>query len=297
MDDTHDFDTFDTSVVGNTNTDVSNTLDSGRQERKRRWCFTVNNWTPEIFTHLTHYFGNIPFIIGQEEGDEKHTPHLQGYVEFNNTHTLTALKHKLGNQISWRWCRGSREQNIDYCSKQNVKAVNILKLPIRLRVLEQYKGTIWKKWQSEILEICCGPRNDRIVYWYWEPCGAVGKTYLARYIYCRFRAVLATGARKDVYSAIKLWMDKGNQEPEVILCDITRKIEDKMISYTAIEQLKDRLFLSTKYEPEAVLFEYSPHIVIFSNREPEYNAFSEDRWVVRRITPDGETLTTRRPPF
>lgn len=80
----------------------------------RRWCFTVNNWTPEdekLFQNLECKY----LVYGREVGKEG-TPHLQGYVTFKSTKRLTGLK-KVHTTAHWEAAQGNSQQSSDYCKK------------------------------------------------------------------------------------------------------------------------------------------------------------------------------------
>jgi len=51
------------------------------------------------------------------------------------------------------------------------------------------------------------------------------------------------------------------------------------ISWGGIEQVKDMFFYSPKYEGGMVCGP-SPHVMIFSNKEPSMEAMSQDRWKI-----------------
>lgn len=90
--------------------------------RTRGFCFTINNYTDEdidTFKELEHRNRpKIKFgIIGKEVGDSG-TPHLQGYVYFEN-----ANKSNFNNLNKWfprahiEPAKGTPKQNFEYCSK------------------------------------------------------------------------------------------------------------------------------------------------------------------------------------
>nr|QGR26085.1 replication-associated protein [Gull circovirus] len=90
-----------------------------RDSGARRWCFTLNNYTPEeeaTARNLTLEADKYAFaIIGKEVG-ESGTPHLQGFLHFKQKQRLTALK-KLFPRAHFEKARGSDQQNADYCGK------------------------------------------------------------------------------------------------------------------------------------------------------------------------------------
>ena len=85
--------------------------------RARNWSFTLNNYTGEelvIIKQLKYSY----MIIGDEKG-ENETPHLQGYIEFLDNHTLSSIK-KFMPRSHLEISKGNGEQNKTYCSKERV---------------------------------------------------------------------------------------------------------------------------------------------------------------------------------
>jgi hypothetical protein len=91
---------------------TSNSLSSNNVMAARRWCFTINNPTPEDDPNAWE----AQFVKWQLEKGEEGTPHYQGYAEFNKMKRLSACK-KINARAAWFKCNGTQEQNIKYCSK------------------------------------------------------------------------------------------------------------------------------------------------------------------------------------
>nr|WAE42761.1 MAG: replication associated protein [Cressdnaviricota sp.] len=89
--------------------------------KSRRYCFTINNYLlPENY----EFKHNKPrFCIWQHEVGEEGTEHTQGYVEFDEPYRWTSIKNKWDGfrGAHFEACRGSQEQNIDYCSKEDTR--------------------------------------------------------------------------------------------------------------------------------------------------------------------------------
>lgn len=86
--------------------------------RCRNWCFTLNNWTEDEELFLTTPNKQIRYIIfGQEKGEKEETPHLQGFVIFHNQKEFHQVKKFFGDRYHIEKTRGTVEQNIAYCSK------------------------------------------------------------------------------------------------------------------------------------------------------------------------------------
>lgn len=81
--------------------------------RPRNFCFTKNNYTDEDIVKIREYDYKY-LIYGLEIGEEKGTPHLQGYCELRNPTSLTKLQPIFGH-IEAR--RGTANEAADYCKK------------------------------------------------------------------------------------------------------------------------------------------------------------------------------------
>ena len=96
-----------------------------------KWCGTYNNYdsskVPEFIECLKEK--KLLYMIGKEVG-KSGTPHLQIFVyspekkKFRPIPSLTVFKDGK-NQIHWERCRGSVQQNIDYCMKDGDYMTNI----------------------------------------------------------------------------------------------------------------------------------------------------------------------------
>lgn len=82
----------------------------------RNWCFTINNYTDDDLDAIESWDFNY-LIFGREVG-EKGTPHLQGYIELGKVARLSGMK-KMHDTAHWELRRGTQQQAIDYCKKDN----------------------------------------------------------------------------------------------------------------------------------------------------------------------------------
>lgn len=91
-----------------------------RRNRHRAWCFVLNNCGDE----RTRFSSNkMKYLVYQlEAGEEKETPHLQGYVCFKNPVSLKTCKDYLGGErYHVDVARGTAAQNKEYCTKSNTR--------------------------------------------------------------------------------------------------------------------------------------------------------------------------------
>jgi hypothetical protein len=98
------------------------------------YIITVNNYTADEVTIFNGLIGpvnnrtRVTFIAYQFEVGESGTPHIQGYMQLSNKMQAGAftdwLAAKLGRRPHVEAQRGTSEQAVDYCSKEDTRAPN-----------------------------------------------------------------------------------------------------------------------------------------------------------------------------
>lgn len=85
--------------------------------RSRKFCFTWNNYPPNYADLLTLDRISARYICyGKEVAPTTGTPHLQGFVYFDNGRELVPVRRQLlGCDV--RIANGTIDQNVTYCSK------------------------------------------------------------------------------------------------------------------------------------------------------------------------------------
>lgn len=82
----------------------------------RAFCFTLNNYTKEEEDHVQQVGKDAVYLIYGREIGEGGTPHLQGYIHFQNGRSFDAVKRLLPRaHVEKR--RGTIDQAVAYCSK------------------------------------------------------------------------------------------------------------------------------------------------------------------------------------
>lgn len=187
------------------------------------------------------------------------------------------------DRIHWEKCRNVPAA-IEYCQKTEgrLEATRFKGIfPSRPKCAIN-EGNL-RQWQVLLEEKIIKPPNDRTIMWYWEEIGNFGKTQFSKYLCLKYDALLVSGKAADMkYAVIKHIEEKG--DPYLIIIDVPRGGKD-YISYTGIEELKNGIFFSGKYESGQAIFA-SPHILVFSNEAPNKEKLSADRWDIVELTPD-----------
>jgi hypothetical protein len=85
----------------------------------RGWCFTLNNYNPQDEENIQNVIASFAryIVYGREVAPETGTPHLQGYVYFNNARQRKAVARLLP-RARLDVANGSGKQNRDYCTKE-----------------------------------------------------------------------------------------------------------------------------------------------------------------------------------
>lgn len=138
-----------------------------------------------------------------------------------------------------------------------------------------------RTWQKDLLDVLMEEPDDRTVRWYTDVEGGAGKSAFLRHLMTRTGlnvCPITGGSKVDVSRALVNFLD-GGEEPDVIVIDLPRS-HGGTVSYRFIEEVKNGVLTSTKYDSKTVVLEQMVHIVVFANREPDLAGLSEDQWVV-----------------
>lgn len=249
--------------------------------KARKYCYTLNNYTETEVDAIQKWceMNCIYFVIGKENGGTNGTPHLQGFLEFKNPRSFNTIK-KLMPRAHIEAAKGTRKQNIKYCSKEKVYAKTLtFKERIQKQCLDEFKTIEWKNWQQSILDLCKTTPNNRTINWYWESKGNTGKSFLAKYICLIHECVIAEGKKNDVFNQVNTMLEN-EILPTIVILDIPRF--NNFTNYGVLEQLKNGLMYSGKYEGGQCVFP-SPHLIIFANDKPDESMMSKDRWNIVHI--------------
>jgi len=242
----------------------------------KRWCFVLNNYTEDEFCSICSKIKAMCSIgiIGKEIG-EQGTPHLQGYFEFRKKTRPMTHFHNL--RIHWEKCKGNRQSNIDYCSKDGDIWVHGIDKPFVQEISELYY------WEQDIIDIISEEPDDRTINWYWDQDGCAGKTTFCKYIFTHFDGVVVlSGKASDMKNCIVQYKLTNNVLPKIVLIDIPRSTNTEFLSYQGIEEIKNMFFYSGKYEGGMVCGK-PPHLFIFANESPKLSKCSLDRWNINRV--------------
>jgi len=272
----------------------------------RKYVFTLNKYTNTEIHNIRIYLekNSSKWIFGKEVG-ENGTPHLQGYMEFKSPKKWRILSE---NGFSRCWstsARGTLKQNFDYTTKdgdyfyggfkiedldcpdkKNLKEwMKYQEDKMKLNILSEYENIEWKDIQQQIIDIVEEPENDRKINWIVDDNGNYGKSFLSRYLICKYGGVVVNGKTNDILnSLLNYQIENDYKEPQFVIVDIPRsssKYTDNI--YGIIEKIKDGMIYSGKYEGGLILYKKRPHVIVLSNEHPKMDMMSYDRWNIIKV--------------
>ena len=255
--------------------DLGNTITKSKQVNPSKyWCFTLNNYKKEDLKKISVKV--LRYCIGEEVG-KKGTPHLQGYIEFDKRQRPMGVFKEYKN-IHWEKRIATAAEAAAYCRKDG-KFITNIKYKKEVKVLKDNLLNIWEK---EILRILDQEPDDRTIYWFKSKCGT-GKTTFCKYLVMKKGAIVLGGKSADMKNGIITYKNQNDDcDPEIILVNLPKTFDTNYLSYTGIEECKDMMFYSGKYEGGMVCGN-CPHLIIFSNEMPDLDNIGVDRWKVYDI--------------
>lgn len=136
-------------------------------------------------------------------------------------------------------------------------------------------------WQEAVINMVNEEPNSREILWVYDNVGNTGKTHLCRYLVDHKGAFYTTnGKGADISYAY--------QGQGIVCFDFSRDTEER-VNYSIIEQIKNGILFSPKYESGQKRFNH-PHIIVMANFMPDRSKLSADRWVIIEILPDKVAL-------
>lgn len=129
--------------------------------------------------------------------------------------------------------------------------------------------------QRRLANVLDGPPDDRRIQFIVDQRGNTGKSWFCKKYFSlnpdRVQ-MLSVGKRDDIAYAI-------DPTKSVFLFDLPRSASE-FLQYTVLEQLKDRVVFSPKYQSGTKVLDNVPHVVVFMNEPPDRNKLSSDRYQI-----------------
>lgn len=133
-------------------------------------------------------------------------------------------------------------------------------------------------WQQSVHNLVNEQPNDRKIIFVVDENGNSGKSWLARYWFSEYPdmvQMISIGKRDDLAHAI-------DPTKSLFLFDVPRG-GMQFLQYTILEQLKNRVVFSPKYNSCTKILEKTPHVVVFCNEDPDRTKMTRDRYLITNV--------------
>jgi hypothetical protein len=136
-----------------------------------------------------------------------------------------------------------------------------------------------RPWQQRVVELVNLPPDDRRIIFCVDPDGKKGKSWLTRYWFSTRDDMqrLSIGKRDDLAFAI-------DTTKKLFIFDIPRG-QLQYLQYSILEQLKDQMLFSPKYESQSKIIPHKVHVLVMTNEEPDRTQMTPDRYKVILLPP------------
>lgn len=233
----------------------------------KHWVFTLNNHTEGDIKKLRSLDGSkVPVLVFQEEIGESGTKHLQGCLTFK---TKGRPKQFVGiSRIHWekKSPRSTLEQARGYCCDESKRMDGGIVYMRGYKPPEPIHTFEPRGWQIECKEHLEKPKHRRTILWFWDERGGNGKTEFCRWACINLENTIALGGRGiDMKYAIAEYMEKTSVYPDNILINVPK---NGHLDLSALEEIKDAFFFSSKYKSGQVIGN-PPRVIVFANYEPD----------------------------
>jgi len=139
------------------------------------------------------------------------------------------------------------------------------------------ENIILRPWQQELFDELEEDASDRSILFYIDSEGNKGKSWFQRWYTDQGSKgqMLAVGKVADVAMLV-------DASKSVFFFNVPRG-QMMYLQYQVLEQLKDKVVFSPKYHTELKRLSKTPHVVVFSNEDPDLLKLSADRYVIREL--------------
>lgn len=254
----------------------------------------VDTWLKQVgATEWIYQYENTESKKTTIMGDpEWYNPHLQGYLKLKDKNRLSTLINQLPPSLKGNGFRLERCSTIGldaikaYCMKEETRCggpwghKRFLRTGKDLELFQNRNN--WFQWELQLDNICIQVADDRTIHWVWGPEGNQGKSKWAKWMFVQKRALVLNYSNAENLR----WMVASRDPYECYILDATRatpKSLHKSEFYSALENIKNGLVMSGKYEGKVSVFD-PPHVIVLANKDPDWEQWSKDRIKIWNLT-------------
>lgn len=248
-----------------------------------------------------------------EVGDETHKFHYQGRLKLKQQKRQNQVIGYFTNYISVATAHISPTSsanifNMNYCQKEKTRVngdpelvgpfhdeafsqILAPKESVRIRDLTEANLYQWQRYIYNMSKDYADPRS-RIIHVLVEYEGCKGKSVLTELLATRSKCLVLPPARdfKDIVHAAQNMISERKLDPPMILIDLPRSIDKSGDSqmYAALESIKNGYVYDMRHRFKETRLMNTPHVWVFTNKDPDLQYLSQDRWRFWTINKDNQ---------
>ena len=146
------------------------------------------------------------------------------------------------------------------------------------------ENVILRPWQEGLLNYI--KPSDREVIWVIGRKGNEGKTWFQEFLASKFgwsRVICGMDIRMKKSSICHILSKRSLMTTDIFLFDVGKAKTDDDMNYELIEHVKNGRTLAGKFDSKELKFHTPNIIVVFSNKKPDVDQLSKDRWKIFQI--------------
>ena len=158
---------------------------------------------------------------------------------------------------------------------------------VEIYIPRQFRNLILKDWQQDIIERSkiFDTRTINVLY---DPDGGIGKSTLSCLCELKMKGVtlpIVNEQEKLIQAMHGICNSRKLRDPNPVFIDLPRAFDKSKLFglYSAIEQIKNGKLVDMRYNYQEYWID-SPSIWVFSNREPDMELLSKDRWKIWQVS-------------
>lgn len=155
--------------------------------------------------------------------------------------------------------------------------VEVLRARFQPEALMDLSAVELNEWQNDLEDLLNGTPDDRTIMFYVDSAGGKGKTWFCRYYISKYpeRCMILGACKRDDMAYMV------DETKTHFFVNVPRGGME-FLQYTVLEQLKDQLLVSAKYQSQLKRLPKC-HVIVMCNEEPDVTKMSEDRFNIKYI--------------
>lgn len=293
--------------------------------RAKNWCFTLNNYTQGDVDRLANLGSSASYIVFGREVGENGTPHLQGFISFDERKRLQQVKTLIGGNPHVEVARNIPAA-IQYCKKDGDfeevgelsggqgrrSDLDSFKEAVKsgllsLKEIRESHSEVYSKHRRFVYEYLADHAPDKVLPdhdfspWQQELDDLLSEepddrtvVFVVDYQGNSGKSWFAHNyVKKHENAQVMLPGKKADMayalesDTTVLFVDAPRSKQGEFIQYDFLEDIKNGYVFSTKYESRVKQMNKC-HVVVMMNEDPDMQKLSEDRYKIIEAGPRPE---------